>query len=269
MPIDPNVDPFQASGGGVQVNGGWVPRDHPLAQQAVKPPAAPSNPGAAPGQGIAAPANQAIQAPATVGATPAQGSQSSVAGAFQQALVNRLAPTPVSAQSPEIAPAIAAQRGSEQRSLEQGRAQLAEQAAAQGLDPNAFGSQLRGLQAESAQRSGQFAGQATLGLAQQRAQELTSALALGGQMMSEQDRMAISRELAELQAQLQREGVAAQTGLGRSDLALRDKLGSGQLNLGLLGTLLNNEQFGQNLGATLGMFGANQNQQAMLRLLGL
>jgi hypothetical protein len=28
------VDPFQAMGGGVNVNGGWVPKDHPLAGQA-------------------------------------------------------------------------------------------------------------------------------------------------------------------------------------------------------------------------------------------
>jgi hypothetical protein len=45
-------------------------------------------------------------------------------------------------------------------------------------------------------------------------------------------------------------------------------LGSGQLNLGLLSALLNDQQFGQNLGAQLGMFGANLNQSALLSLIG-
>lgn len=33
--VNPNVDPFAAMGGGVFINGGWVPKNHPLAQQAA------------------------------------------------------------------------------------------------------------------------------------------------------------------------------------------------------------------------------------------
>lgn len=262
------VDPFAASGGGVKLSdGAWVPKSHPLAQQSPQAPASPSTPGAAPGQGIAAPANNALQSPSTVGQTPQQGQQSSVAGAFQQALLNQLAPSPVSASSPSVAPAIAANRASEQRSLEQGRASLAEQAAQTGVDPTGFGSQLRGLQAESALRRGQFEGNAVQHAADLQAQQQQAATGLAGGLLNSQDSMALQRELAQLQAQLQREGLGVQSSLGQGDLALRSELGSGQLNLGLLNALLGNQQFGQNLGANLGMFQANLNQNALLAFL--
>lgn len=266
------LTPQQANQQGLE----WAPKDHPLygtkGYVGYQSPSAPSptgDPGAAPGTAVPAPTNQALQSPSTVGATPAQGSETTVAGAFQQALVNRLAPTPINAQSPEIAPAIAANRGAEQRAFERNRAQTAERAASQGLDQNAFNTQLTGLSQDRALREGQFAGNATLGLAQQRAQELTSALALGGSLLGDQDRMAIQRELAELQAQLQREGLALQGSLGSQDIGLRRDLGTGQLNLGLLNSLLGNQQFGQGLASSNALGVQQLNQDAFLRTLGL
>ena len=253
---DPN-DPFASSGGGVKLaSGGWVPSNHPLAQSSpvASPSASPSPTG-----GVQT-AQQAVQAPATVGQTPAQGSQTSVANAFQQAMVNRLAPGPVSAQSPEIAPAITANKNVEQRGMEKTRATLAERAASQGLDQNAFNSQLLGAQGESTGRQASFAGQQVSSLASQRAQELTAALALGGNMLSDIDKSNLQRELAQLQAQVQREGTSAQVGLGQGDLALRQMLGTGQLNLGLLNALLGNQQFGigQNNSVMMGLLQALQ-----------
>ena len=189
-------------------------------------------------------AQQAITQPATVGAQVPQGGQQSIASSFQQALLNRLNPGPVSAASPEIAGAITANKNVEQRGMEKTRALLAERAAAQGFDQNAMNSQLLGAQGESTGRQATFAGNATMGLAQQRAQEITAALALGGNMLSDIDRQNLAKELAQLQAQVQREGTAAQVGLGQGDLALRQLLGTGQLNLGLLNALLGNQQFG-------------------------
>jgi hypothetical protein len=260
-------DPFTAQGGGVKLaDGSWVPKDHPLAQSAGAQPSSPS-PIASPtaNQGVQT-AQQAVQAPATVGAQPAQGSQTSVASAYQQALLNRLAPGPVSAQSPEISGAIAANRGAEQRGMEQTRATLAERAASQGLDQNAFNSQLAGAQQQSAGRQSQFEGNATLQLAQQRANDLSAALALGGSMLSDVDKANLQRELADLQAQISREGLSNQLNLGSGDLALRQSLGEGQLNLGLLNALLGNQQFGQNLSAQLGMFNASLNGSTLLDL---
>src|SRR5690606_6471204 len=116
MAADPN-DPFAAMGGGVKLaNGGWVPKDNPAAQaqlaQQPQTPAAPA-PGVAPGQPQTA--QQAVTGQATVGQTPQAGQQTNVAGAFQQALINKLAPQPVTAQSASVAPALAANRLAEQR----------------------------------------------------------------------------------------------------------------------------------------------------------
>jgi hypothetical protein len=68
-------------------------------------------------------------------------------------------------------------------------------------------------------------------------------------------------------AALKDKGITTQADLGGRDLSLRDKLGSGQLNLGLLSQLMQNDQFGKNLGANLGMFNSNQNQTALLNML--
>lgn len=274
----PDNDPFAAFGGGVRLaNGDLVPKDHPLAQQSgaqpITPPAPPSgpaggSPGAAPGTSVPAPTNQALQGPVTAGNQVGQGQQTTVADAFQQALVNQLAAPPADAQNPQITPALAANRGAEQRMLEQQRAQLAEQAAARGLDPNAFSTQLSGLTADSAQRQGQFEGQAVQQLGRDRMQQIQSALSLGGGLLSDQDRMALQREMAELQAQLQREGLSLQGSLGSQDIGLRRELGSGQLNLGLLNALLGNQQFGQGLASSNALQTQAMNQRALEILLG-
>ena len=265
-------DPFASIGGGVFINGGWVPANHPLAQQAqASATAAPA--GAAPAQAASTPApqtaGQALTNPATVGAQPAQGHPATVAGAFQQALLNRLSPAPVNAQNPEIAPAITANQLAEQRAEERARRSLAEMAAREGWsDSGAFDSQLLGLMQNRAQREGAFEGSLVQGLGDRQARDLMTSLAMGGQLLSDQDRLALQRYGIDTDAALRREGLGAQTSLGGRELDIRDRLGSGQLNLGLLGALLQNEQVGQNLGANLGMFSAGLNQNALLSLLG-
>lgn len=216
-------------------------------------------------------AGQVANTTTTLGAQPQAGSQQSVASTFQQALVNKLGQNPgdVSAQSPEIAGAINANKLALQRGSERDRAQLAVTAANQGTDASGgMNSQLQGINANRAQAEGQFAGNAVAQLAQRRSNEIMQALAMGGQLLSEQERTALQRELAQLDAQLRREGLGVQQSLGQGDLALRDKLGTGGLNLNLLQTLLGNQQAGNQLSANLGMFNASQGQQALLSLLG-
>lgn len=210
---------------------------------------------------------QAYQQQATVGAQPAQGSQQTVPGAFQQALLNRLAPAPVTADHASIQPALAANKLGEQRGFERNRAMLAERAGAQGLDQNAFNSQLTGLAEGRAGREAAFAGQQVADLQGRQDRDAMSALALAGGGLQGMAGLDQQRQLAELSAQLTREGQAQQGALGGRELDLRGELGRGQLNLGLLGALLSNQQFGQQLGANMGMFGANLNQQALLSLL--
>lgn len=268
---DPN-DPFAASGGGYKLaNGGWVPKNHPLAiaemQQnpQASPTAAPSTaPSAATGPTTA---QQAITQPVAAGAQTPQGQPTTVAGAFQQALVNRLTAPAPSESDPAISGAITANKNTEQRGMEKTRALLAERAASQGLDQNAMTTQLTGAQGESAGRQAAFAGNAVMQQAQQQAQQLSAALALGGSMLSQQDQLAMQDKLAQLNAQIQRESIGQQGALGQGDLSLRRDLGQGNLNLGLLSTLLNNQQFGQGLSADLGKFNASANSSNLSSLL--
>jgi hypothetical protein len=188
---------------------------------------------------------QAVTGTGTVGTQLQPGQQTTVAGAFQQALLNKLGQGPVTAQSPQVQPAIQANQLAEQRGLERNRQLLAEQNAASGINMSGGNNAMqRGLVADSAMRQGQFAGNAI------------------------QDAQRLQRYGIDLDAQLRREGLGATTSLGEQDLALRQLLGTGNLNLGLLGLLQGGQQFGQQLGLTAGIEGARLNQAALATLLG-
>jgi len=255
-------------GGGNMVQntatGQVVDRNHPIYTAAAGGAGA-----TAPAQAPAGTAGSTLSAPAVAGATVAPGTPTTAAGAFQQALVNRLTAPPPDASSPAIAPAIAANKLAGQRGMERARAQLAERAAANGTSSSGgFDTALQGLNQDRATQEGQFAGQAIQGQAAQQAQELTSALALYGGMMTEQDRLAMQEKLANLSAQVQRESIANQASLGGQDIALRGELGRGNLNLGLLSALMGNQVANSSLGLQAGLGAANLNQQAVLQSLG-
>jgi hypothetical protein len=258
-------------------NGGWVPGDHPLATQAGAPSvnpntgaAPPPPPGtAAPGAPAGQPTTQqgVLNTPAVAGAQTQQGAPTTIAGAFQQALVNRLAPQDITSQNPAIKGSIAANRNAEQRGLSRTQEALAERGAATGQ----VGAQETGLRqaiGESAGRQGAFEGNALFGLHQQQQQDLTNALGLGGELLSDQQRQDLQRYGIDLDATLRREGLGAQTQLGNRELDIRDQLGRGNLGLGYAGLAQGGQQFGQQLGANLGIEQARLNQSALLSLLG-
>lgn len=267
-PPPASPDPFAAMGGGVQVNGGWVPKNHPLAQQAGAPPT--GTPGGAPGAPPAAggqPTNLSgvLGGSATPGATNT-GQPTTVAGAFQQALINRLTPQDITSQNPAIKGTIAANRNAESRGLQKTQQMLAERAASTG-QAGGFETGLRQAAGESAGRQGAFEGNALFGLHQQQQNDLTNALALGGGLLSDQQRQDLQRYGIDLDATLRREGLAQSGQLGNRELDIRNTLGLGQLDLGRAGLAQNESQFGRSLGAQLGLGQANLNQQALLALL--
>jgi hypothetical protein len=286
MATDPNVDPFASIGGGVRTKeGGWIPKGMNAASagvtEAAPPePVAPSPlvPATSSANAIPGPQTSAdvLKSPTPIGGTPVQGQPGTVTGAFQQALINQLAPAPVTADNPAIAPAIQANALAESRGTDQQRAMLAEKMAAQGLN-NSGGADTAqlGLLQDSAARQGQYAGGLVNDLNKQQlaatlqSQNLVGGM-LGGQdvLAQQQAALAEQKRVADLDAQLRREGLGVQSDLGQSDIALRDKLGSGNLNLGLLGLLQGGQQFGQNLGLQAGIAGQNFNQQALAQLLG-
>jgi hypothetical protein len=68
--------------------------------------------------------------------------------------------------------------------------------------------------------------------------------------------------LAALDAEVRKLGINTQGNLGQLDLALRQTLGTGQLNLGLLQTLLSNNQANNALGFDIGKWSSILNSQA-------
>lgn len=255
----------------------------------VPPPAAPAAP--------TAPAVTA--APVAVGSATAQGQPTTIAQSFQQALVNKLNPAAVDASHASIAPSINANRLAEQRGVELQNNALAEGAARSGTNLSGGSDALqRGILADSATRQGQFAGNAVQHLQDSQDQQLLAALGLGGNFMQadaarqqqesqfgrslgEQtagrvqqggqfDRsLAESRRTADVDAELRRLGINTQGSLGQGDLALRGRLGDQQGNLGLLGLLMNDSQFGRSLSQNAGQFGASLDQSGLLGMLGL
>jgi hypothetical protein len=69
--------------------------------------------------------------------------------------------------------------------------------------------------------------------------------------------------LAQLDAEVRKLGINTQGDLGQLDIALRSQLGVGQLNLGLLSTLLNNNQANNSLGYNYAALLAGLNQNAV------
>jgi hypothetical protein len=206
---------------------------------------------------------------APVGGSINQGAPATVAQSFQQALVNRLNPQSISAQSPEVAGAIQANNLSEQRAFSRDRNMLAERAAAQGFNNGGgFETGLSGLAQNRAQREGQFAGSAIQQAQRDQDMNTRSAMAQAAGLLSGNANLSQQQQLAELDAALRREGLGAQTALGNRDIDLRSRLGEGQLNLGLLTALLGNDQFGRSLAQQGAQFGAGLDQSGLLALLG-
>ena len=234
------------------------------------------DPGAAP----AAPASGGAPSPITtqqqvgdttaaVGGTNAPGTNTTIAQSFQQALVNKLNPQPLSPSAPEVAPAIQANQLSEQRSFDRNRNMLAERNAANGTaNSGGFETDLLGLAQDRAAREGQFAGNAVMQANQERGVNDRAALASAAGVLSGNAGLGQQQSLAELDAALRREGLAQQGQLGNADLALRSRLGEGQLNLGLLSQLLGSDYQDRALNQNAYQFGANLDQQGLLGLLG-
>jgi hypothetical protein len=74
--------------------------------------------------------------------------------------------------------------------------------------------------------------------------------------------------LAQLDAKVRELGINTQGNIGQLELALRRELGIGELNLGLLSTLLNNQQIGNAQGIDVGKWQSILNKDSLLAALG-
>jgi hypothetical protein len=74
--------------------------------------------------------------------------------------------------------------------------------------------------------------------------------------------------LAQLDAEVRKLGINTQGNIGNLEIALRRELGIGELNLGLLQALMQNQQFNNSLGFDIGKWQSVLNKDALLGALG-
>jgi hypothetical protein len=144
-----------------------------------------------------------------------------------------------------------------------------EQLGASGLESSgAASSAQRKIDQDRAMQEGSFDADLLGNARQERMQELQAFLSIAGNTLSNEERNALDRELAQLDAAVKREGIASTASLGKSDLDLRRELGLGGLNQNLLSILLNNRTENDRTGLTAAQMGLNANQQALIAMLG-
>lgn len=250
---DTDTDPFAAMGGGVRLpTGEWVMKDHPLA----------STPGATGGSAPPAPGAPGVSQPNPYSTNPDQ--QKQVVDSLMQRATQG---TTVDTQDPQFRQQADSYHAQVERAR---RNYVADQA--EKLGPYQTGA-LQGEERLASERAGQASAAFEADLVgrelQQRRDEIKDALQTMTGVITEDQRRQLQRELAQLDAALRREGLSATTALGSRELDIRDRLGSRGLEIDLIRALLQDKQFGQDLGFRIGATEADLSGQAMRYLLGV
>lgn len=255
-------DPFAAQGGGVQTpNGGWLPKSHPDAQKYLVPTAGGAGTSTAttvPGQSMAAQTYSA-----TPGATPSpyttnQGAQDVVRNSY---LARATQGTTIDQNDPNFRQQADTFAAAQERARRDQVADQAEAFSAAGSGMGGSGAQdvrARLTNERAAQATGQFEAELVSRELQNRRDEIREALAGLSGIISSDQRNALQRELAELDAQLRRAGIASSERLGFAGLAIdRDRLN------------MQDRQFNADLGFRMGDAEAGYNERALRLLLGV
>jgi hypothetical protein len=264
---DNGPDPFAAQGGGRFVEGvGWVDKNNPAYAQGQ------ATTTLAPGATTPGQADQTAPSGATTSATPGappttnttnQGVQDTVRNTYLEQATQSPIPK---ATDPTIAAQVDPYRAEIERQKNDYINQQAESAG-----PYATGA-LRGQERAASEHAGQavasFAGQAVGNELVARRQEIQQALSgLTGLLDADQTR-ALQQKLADIDAQLKTLGISTGATTAENQLGVQKELGIGNLNLGMINALLNNQQFGDQLGFNIADREAYYNNLAAQQLLG-
>jgi hypothetical protein len=187
-------DPFAAQGGGVQLpNGGWAPANHPDAPPQPLP--APTVPETTP-----------VTTPATAEPDP----NADITQALHDAIVSMLKPGEMGDMADD--PRAAAFRVAQKRSYDRARAQAAESAAQSGMTgTGGFEGAMRGLEQSRGESEAAYEAGLVGEELNARRTQLTQALGLAQSMGDRDAQIQLQRELAQLNAQVQREGYGVTT----------------------------------------------------------
>lgn len=252
--------PADYYGGTVDINNPIYQNYQEPTQQIDNGPVANGGAGAAPNQNGSGEQVANPYAPPTQNTTNA-GSQVS----YRDALIQQMNQNPVPSRNDE---AVRAQVDPYRAAIDrQVRGQIRDEAESNFGAGQDFGTPERLAAAErGGQASGLFESQVVGREIQARRQQIQQALGMFGESLSDDQRRALQKQLADLDAQLRREGLSTQSGLGMADIGLRRELGTGSLSNQLLGLLLNNQQFGDRLGLDAALAQAGLNRDALLSL---
>jgi hypothetical protein len=251
---NPNFTGAQKTAYAQQYGGTWNGSTYNPAGTAVaapKPasapaPAAPAAPAPAPNMGSSSTSTYTSGSPVALQTATQPGANGqTIQNQFRNALLGQLNTDPnnVSLSDPSLAPQARAFQDAQTRSLQQGQQQLAEQAFAGGTGhTGAYSADLGALQQQQGEAIAQHNSDLIANEQQRRTQNLFNALGLGSGLITQGSAQGV------------------QNSLGMADINLRNKLGTGQLGLGLLQALLGDRQANNSLGlqAALGEMGFNQ-----------
>lgn len=271
------ADPFASIGGGVQTpTGGWIPKNHPDAQKYLTSQQQPVTGGVDPAPGAAPKATtvgqQASNAQTYSGAPAAAPTQNTTNQGTQDVLRNTYLQrvtqgTQIDAQNdPNIRQQSDAFAAAQERARRDQASDIAEKFAGTG-QTGAQTVEQRMLNEKAQQGRASFEADLVGRELQTRRDEIKDALANLGGMLSEDQQRALQLELGKLDAQMKAAGIKSSESLGFRELALKDKLGMGGLNVDLARLLTQNGQFNKSLGFQIGDREATLNQQALLSLL--
>ena len=179
-----------------------------------------------------------------------RGSAGGLEDVFRNSLIGMMKQDPVDMNDPIVRAQSDAYSQAQQQGLEMTRAAMAERAGTEGtMGSGGYNADVQSAYENMGQNiAGKNASLLGDRLNQQR-QEIQNALTTGGQYLSDQQKNALTLKLSQISDATQRLG-----------LGVQERLGTGQLNLGMLQALMQNQQAGNSLGWDMSKFQWNANQ---------
>jgi hypothetical protein len=203
-------------------------------------------------QGQAANASTYSQTPAAapLANTANQGAQDVLRNSYLQQATQS---TTIDRNDPNFRQQADAFGATQDRARRQYQSEAAERLSAQGLgNSGAMEQERRFADERAATAQGSFEAQLVGRELENRRAEIKDSLAGLRGIISNDQALAMQKQLAELDAAIKRESLAQSGSLGSQELGIKDKLGTGALNVDLLRALLQNQQFGTESGIRIG-----------------
>lgn len=234
------------------------------------PGSAPAGTPGAPAQTVPGQAGAAQTYSATPGATPTptttnQGTQDVVRNSYLQQATQG---TAINRNDPNFKQQTDAFGATQDRARGQYASEAAERLSAKGLgNSGAMQQEQRLADERAATAKGGFEAQLVGRELENRRNEIQQSLGNLRGMISGDQQLALQKELAQLDAQLKQAGIDQSGSLGAQELALKNKLGTGGLNIDLMRLLQQGQQFGDTMGFNVADRTAHWNNVALQNLM--